>query len=172
MAQANTVSIVGVTGFRNRGVEALLHPIVTGISAMDPHSRICVFTATPDFDRRRMTSGSVSFHHEGCVQPVYTRAGRILRRVGLRAKEHFPGWDELLNSQLVVVTGGDIFSSEYGDASLSRHLLPIRLANAAGIPVILLAQSIGPFQSQKQAQAWLAVCSQAAHISTRESRTY
>jgi colanic acid/amylovoran biosynthesis protein len=63
-----------------------------------------------------------------------------------------------------------VFSSVYG--SLSRHLKPLELALEAGVPVVFLAQSIGPFSTPADAKAWLAVAQRAALITVREATSY
>jgi colanic acid/amylovoran biosynthesis protein len=167
-----TVSIVGVTGFRNRGVEALVQPIVSSLLNFDPNVIVNIYSWTPDFDQRRLGDPRVHFRRVGNFYPTFTRIQRVTQRLGFPCRGQIEGWQALLSSALVIFTGGDCLSAEYGDTSFSQHLMPLRLAAAAGIPFVLHAQSIGPFGTHNQRRWWNAISSEAAHISVRESTTY
>jgi colanic acid/amylovoran biosynthesis protein len=72
----------------------------------------------------------------------------------------------LRGSDLVLVTGGDLFSSDYG--SIQPHLRPLELALDTDVPVAFIAQSIGPFESRREAAAWARVGRRARFVTVRE----
>jgi colanic acid/amylovoran biosynthesis protein len=74
------------------------------------------------------------------------------------------------DASIVIASGGDVFSSDYG--SLKRHLKPLELALEAGVPVVFLAQSIGPFKTGEETQDWLRVARHAKLITIREQLSY
>jgi colanic acid/amylovoran biosynthesis protein len=167
-----TISVVGVTGFRNRGVEALVRPIVSRLLNDAPNDVINVYSRTPDFDCRRIEDSRVRFQTEGNIRPTFTRAQRIARRLGLAPRGRIEGWHSLLASDLVVFTGGDCLSAEYGDSAFEHHFAPLRVAKKAGIPYVLYAQSIGRFGTANQRTWWNEVSEHAAHVSVRERKTF
>ncbi|MCF4967606.1 polysaccharide pyruvyl transferase family protein, partial [Nostoc sp. CMAA1605] len=77
---------------------------------------------------------------------------------------------EIRNASIVIASGGDVFSSDY--SALDRHLYPLELALDAGVAVVFLAQSIGPFKTQKEADKWLEVARRCQLVSVREELSY
>jgi colanic acid/amylovoran biosynthesis protein len=73
---------------------------------------------------------------------------------------------------LVVVTGGDILSSDYGSFTLLHNLKPVEWASQRGIPSAILAHSIGPFKSKEEIDEWKRVASRATLITVREPLSY
>lgn len=168
------ISITGVTGFRNRGVEALVRPIIHGLHKVFPDSSITTYSGSADYDRPRVSQEGVRVVPEGSTRIVRNRvAHRLERHFGLRSKsESYKGWVALEQSDLLVVTGGDVFSSEYGDRSFDHHLVPLRVARRSKVPSVVFAQSIGPFNSSLHRETWLKEAEHVAAISVREARTY
>ena len=162
-----------MTGFRNRGVEALVCPILAELAPRFDDPEVVVFTGSPEYDRRRPHGQNVRFRHEGTKAIGYGRLSRRLLRLGIDlGKTTYPGWVDLESSDLLIVTGGDVFSSEYGDWSFSRHLLPMQIAKRHKIPFVLFAQSIGPFATERHKISFIQTAQHASSISVREDRTY
>jgi colanic acid/amylovoran biosynthesis protein len=168
------IAISGVTGLRNRGVEALVEPLITGLREIFPQASFTVFSGSADYDASRGIMHDLDVVAEGSfVALSKTRKRRIAEKLNLvpiRAPRY--GWPGFKDIDLLVVTGGDIFSSEYGDWSFERHLVPIRIAHQQGTPIVIFAQSIGPFTSEHHRNSWMLEASKAALISVRENRTY
>jgi colanic acid/amylovoran biosynthesis protein len=168
--------LTSITGMRNRGVEALVASSVQQMRQRNPELPISILTKTPDYDALRTADmGRVRLFDEKVLHP---RASRLKRSLGLvfpqyRA-EGSPQYREIAaviaDASAVIASGGDVFSSVYG--SLHRHLKPLELALEAEVPVIFLAQSIGPFSTPAEAKAWLAVAQRSALISVREAISY
>jgi hypothetical protein len=57
------ILITGVTGFKNRGVEALVSPVIERLLAKDPNWRFEVTSWTTDYDAARFAhfGGAVNF---------------------------------------------------------------------------------------------------------------
>jgi colanic acid/amylovoran biosynthesis protein len=167
------IAITGVTGLRNRGVEALVQPIVAQLREAYGDAEITIYSGSPEYDRGRLAGTGVRVLSEGWVTPAVGRKEKLRRKLGMTAREDvYPGWEELESSDLLIVTGGDVFSSEYGDWSFLRHVVPMRVARRAGLPFVLLAQSIGPFTSASHREGFGEVGRDAAMVSVRERRTF
>ena len=55
------IVITGVTGFRNRGVEALVRPTVENLLLRYPDAEITIATWSPDYDAQRLVNDKVKF---------------------------------------------------------------------------------------------------------------
>lgn len=139
-----------------------------------PHRPIQVLSRTPVFDGPVLEAlgAGVLEHPAGGGGPRrVSRVGRLLRRSAPPPSEDWrPILDAISGAAIVVASGGDIFSSDYGGPM--RQLRPLRAALDAKVPVIFLAQSIGPFRSPKEAQAWTSVARRSALVTVRERISY
>lgn len=165
------ILLTGVTGVRNRGVEALVRTTLHGLGERVRDLQATVLSGTPGEDRGRL-GGDVAF-----LLDVFDRAPSppraLRRRLSDRVRRLDPGWQALKEAiaavDAVVVTGGDLFSAHY---DIAHHLRPLRIALDAGRPVVFLAQSIGPFASREAADEWLSVGEHSPLITLRERRSY
>jgi colanic acid/amylovoran biosynthesis protein len=80
-----------------------------------------------------------------------------------------PELQALKDTDLVVDLSGDMLTEDYGPHVAYSHFLPVMTALAMGKPVILCAQSIGPFTLMKRLARY--VLGQAALITAREPVT-
>jgi colanic acid/amylovoran biosynthesis protein len=169
------VVITGITGMRNRGVEAIVIPTVEQLCQRQSNLTVDVLTKTTDYDLLRLDQFSAIPIDSNLVSSP-PQLGRLQR---LRAKLPFyklpvpkgtPAVRALREASLVIASGGDVFSSDYG--GLYRHLQPLELALDAGVPIVFLAQSIGPFKTDDEVQQWLRVASQSKLITVREKISY
>ncbi|HEY9621765.1 MAG TPA: polysaccharide pyruvyl transferase family protein [Crinalium sp.] len=165
--------ITGITGLRNRGVEALVVPTVEQLLQRQPSLAINVLTKTVDYDTTRLQ------HYGVDLIEVPVNSGRGSRWRRLKAKLPFqksaPSKLDVINqaireSSVVVASGGDVFSSDYG--ALHRHLQPLEVALNADVPVVFLAQSIGPFKTDAEAKAWTEVARRSKLVTVREKISY
>lgn len=168
------IVITGVTGMRNRGVEALIVPIVQQLRLRVPSAQLSVVTQTPDYDDLRLGGDDVTFVRD-CF-PDFEKS-RLLRWRAHGAQY----WGRLLpmfqkmcamirSATIIIATGGDIFGSDYG--CMRRHLWPLRIAIDAGVPVVLLAQSVGPFKTTKEAEVFRSVAQRCRFLTVRERMSY
>jgi colanic acid/amylovoran biosynthesis protein len=151
--------------------------VTTAIREMrlrSPDRPIQVLTRTPAFDGPILERLGVQVldHPAGMGGPK--RVSRVGRLLGRSAPPPSPEWKPVLEAisgaALVVASGGDIFSSDYGGPM--RQLRPLRAALDAGVPVVFLAQSVGPFRLPKEAAAWTSIARRSALVTVRERISY
>jgi colanic acid/amylovoran biosynthesis protein len=163
------IVLTGITGTRNRGVEAIAVPTVEQLRQRNPDLEIDFLTWTPDYDQIRLKPCGVNVSLEQDYLKVPGRKQRWLAKL-------LPGYKLpsplICNASVVIVTGGDLFGSDYGISSIKRHLRPLELALDSGIPVVFLAQSVGPFKKEEEAELWLSVARRAKLVSLRETFSY
>lgn len=160
--------ITGVTGLRNRGVEALVSTTVEQLSHRQPNLIINILTETPDYDRVRLQQDNVNLlsmhsNYNGWMQKLRGKSSKFYKPLA-------PEYPQLGEASVVIASGGDLFSSDYG--ALLSQLRPLELALHAGVPVVFLAQSIGPFKTDEEAEAWLRVARHSSLITVREQLSY
>lgn len=162
--------ITGVTGFRNRGVEAIVVPTVEQLQQRQPNCEVEILTKTPDYDLMRLQNCRATSIKDALINRSTRRLQRLIIQISQVYNPIAPDYHQIKKiirqSSIVIATGGDIFSSDYG--SLYRHLRPLQMALKANIPVVFLAQSIGPFKTSQEAEAWLNVARRAQLITVRE----
>jgi len=183
------VVITGVTGFRNRGVEALVRPAIQQLLEKYPGVQITVVTWSPEYDARRLSHPQVTY-----VEDAYLKGGQwvppqsrppgpfwkqIAKKVAAKVGLYTPPKTNPLampfaNADLILVSGGDLISSDYGNRDLKHHLKPIFWAKERGIPSVLLGQSIGPFKNDLDVATFSEAAGHASLITMREplSRRY
>lgn len=186
------ILITGVTGFKNRGVEALVLPVIERLLAHDPDWRFEITSWTTDYDSSRFShfGGVVDFVPDlflttgewGPRMATGTRgglAGKVLRK--FKAKLGVPQTpppprppENLLpygKPDLVMMSGGDLICSDYGTQVLRHFLEPVHWAHAHGVPCALIGQSIGKFTCDEDIAIWKAAESKATLITVREPLT-
>jgi colanic acid/amylovoran biosynthesis protein len=166
-----TLVLCGVTGLRNRGVEALVRAAIDGFARHLPGQPTTVITTDPLYDGLALKgTASVVTDSPAYFQsrPIerYLRQMKAAIRPGQRALQAI---DALKSATAVIASGGDVFSSDYN--TLRRHVGHIEIAQAFGKPTIFLAHSIGPFRTKAEADMTRAVLARAALITVRESWT-
>jgi colanic acid/amylovoran biosynthesis protein len=162
------VALTGITGTRNRGVEAIIVPTIEQLRQRNPDLNIDLLSWTPDYDKIQLRPYGVNVRLEKDYIRPSTRE-RWLSKIlpGYKLKTPL-----ICTASTAIVTGGDLFGSDYGLNSIKRHLRPLEIALDAGVPVVFLAQSIGPFKTEVEAELWLSVARRAKFVSVRESLSY
>ena len=162
------ILITNMTGFRNKGCEALTKVITSRIKDRLPQTNFSVFSNDPDYDKLWMPN-KCSFYKTPLLFPK-----RSLRRWYYLIKRFLGKKDSSKTlfqhfkwAQVIISTGGDIFSSEY--SGLMRHLYPIKVAMREGKPVVLLGHSIGPFKTADERRAFIQTMQHVPLITVRES---
>lgn len=171
------IVITGITSFRNHGVEALVTTTIEQLRTRLSGAEFLVLDRMPEFDSSRIKTADVKFKLDETVRPLYSTK---LRRTLLQLSDHVEALGreyqatirDLEKADAVVASGGDVFGSEYGHRSLLSHLEPLKIAAKAGVPVFIHAQSIGPFKTTEDADAFVGLAKQATHITVRERMTY
>lgn len=170
----NNVVMTGITGLRNRGVEALVTTTIEQLQSRQSDLGVTILTNTPDYDLAQLESNNYKNINtvSDCLQAV--RKSFMQQFKGKCAKFYkslAPEYDLIRQSKAVIASGGDMFSSDVGKAQLDLGLRPLKLAIEAKVPVIFLAQSVGPFNRQ-DAQKWLKLARQSSLITVRENISY
>jgi colanic acid/amylovoran biosynthesis protein len=184
------ILITGVTGFKNRGVEALVMPVIERLLAKDPNWRFEITSWTPKDDAERFSKfGSVvEFVPDHFLttsewgKPVSYKAtltAKIIRKfksklgatqnaLPVRKTAELLPYDK---PDLVMMSGGDLICSDYGTDCLRHFLEPVHWAHSHGIPCALIGQSIGKFTCAEHIAIWKAAESKASLITVREPLT-
>lgn len=164
------VVIVGISGTRNRGVEALLRPVVEDLVDGEEGHGVTVLTRSPDYDARRFAGIPARWLRDP-FEPVVGRRERLRRGLAGVAPNAHPSWTAaahtIARAGCVVAMGGDVFSADYGDQE--RYLAPLRLAVSHSVPVVFLGQSVGPYRDPEPLESFAAVAREAAAVGVRES---
>ena len=167
--------VTGITGLRNRGVEALA---VSSIAALldAGFTRIRVASSDVGFDTPRLAGPQVELLDDcagifrgGTLRTMRASLSNVVPKLSPRYQKLVAA---IKDSNLVIASGGDIFSADYGTPFLLRQLRVLELAGKLGVPYMFLAQSIGPFKTDEQISAWKRVGAAAALVSVRERLTY
>ncbi len=166
--------LTGITSVRNRGVEALVATIATELRRRRPDLPIVVLGRGSDQDVPRLVALGVRYlpvvkpgAWVSKAHPIARVAGRLGRST---EKPKRPLQGVISGASVVIASGGDPFSFHYG--SVESHLRPARMAIEAGIPVIFLGQSIGPFANRNDERLWATVAGRASLITVREPISY
>jgi colanic acid/amylovoran biosynthesis protein len=187
------IVITGVTGFRNRGVEALVRPTVENLLLRYPDAEITIATWSPDYDKNRLQNSRVFF-----VEDLYLKCGswsvpakqnfvkppsigsrafrKASRMLGLRKNVTNPPCESIdmpfSVPDLILMSGGDLISSDYGTASLAHFLKPVQWAKRHGVPCALIGQSIGKFKKREDIELWRQAEVNCSLITLREPLSF
>lgn len=171
----------GQEGFGNRGCEALIRSIVALLKEGDPNSEFFCPSHSPDADRRQWPEAEglgVQFIEAGPLSWRLKWWGRALRlwpqlaRLGPPPYMAAPSIARAANSaDLVIVTGGDIFSEEYSLPSIFHWLGSVDYLMKKGVPAVLWAASVGPFRQRWLEGRIVDHLKQYRVITVREQRT-
>lgn len=140
------LAITNMTGARNRGCQALVDSILLGLEESITADDISVdlYTRDTDFDRHHFSDRVDKVRPYGRRMtddwsPVTQRNLFWLMNMLPRQLPIAPSMRRLSEVDLIIATGGDVFTSDYGDFTTHARVLQL------GPPVALLAQTIGPF---------------------------
>jgi len=152
MKEYPVISIIGGTIWGNRGAESMLVTVIGKLREMHPGTRFNVFTYYPAKDRELVKDGSVTIL-SGKPGSLVTRHffGAILlslfKMIGLKAPKgnFFKIARAISDSDLFLDVGGITFS-DGREKYLPFNILTIWPAMLLGIPVVKMAQAVGPFR--------------------------
>ena len=175
-----SIAITNITGLRNRGVEALVVPTIEQLKLRHPNLDVNILTKTPDYDESWLQAFSGvnlvdAYSSYPCKQNSHrSRLRKLLTKVSPLHKPPAPqqslSMRTLCEASVVIASGGDLFTSDYG--FLNYNLRPLQVALSASVPVVFLAQSIGPFETDEEAEAWLGVARESKLVTVRERLSY
>lgn len=166
-------AFTGATGFRNRGVEALIATAITEIREMDNGAQIGIVSNDPDYDAAAIGTAATVIRDNPSYYRMSDKRRTIRYAFGLRTPPAVRRIQTMIgDADVVIATGGDIFSSDYGVGFLRRQLALVREAQQAGKKTVFLAHSIGPFRSQSEIDLIKPVLEASSLITARETFTH
>lgn len=172
------ISITNHTGARNRGCEALVLSKIIGLSKMLDKPSFTLHSNDPTYDAWRfagladlrwsyLTNTPNHFSIPWLNQLAYSVLGLAERIVPNVKGIDFGSIKAVKAADLVVASGGDIFTSDYGN--LRKHLAYPMLARKDRL--YLCSHSIGPF-TDKDKSYFLRMADGIGAISAREKDSY
>ncbi|MDX2175408.1 MAG: polysaccharide pyruvyl transferase family protein [Candidatus Sumerlaeia bacterium] len=163
------IALIGVSGLRNRGMEALVAVLVDGLKARHPDARIRMFTKVSDYEKRYCAGDPCVSLESSIVEGATDRLRAVIGRVA--APRLHPHFATLRGADLIVFTGGDVLTDSYGPGSYEHFLRQLELAIATGRPVAAPALSAGPLPKGASPVRLLRAFERLAHLSFREERS-
>ncbi len=166
------VLLSGITSSRNRGVDALVRTNVILIKEFFPESDIVILSSDQN-DKTAWSDLGVTV----IILPKMPLVLRALRKLTLEYARGINQWySRMLTPYLFdkldvhIITGGDLFSSEYGDFTVWSNL--IKQVDRIYHPITYLsAHSIGRFQCEQHEKEFQEILEKSTVISVRESVT-
>ena len=174
----NSVALAGVTGVRNRGVQALVDTTLRQIELHWPGVRLSVLSGDADYDRAALPR-AVDVVSDGGRFFALPKELRLPLTAALHARALVRGTSGAMlearnaieHSDVVIISGGDIFGSDYGIGFLRQQVATIRFAQSRGKSTVFLAHSIGPFANGDEVALVRPVLERSSLITVRESLT-
>ena len=153
MAKAPIISIIGGTIWGNRGAESMLVTVIGQLRASFPGAHFNVFSYYPAKDRQLINDGHITIL-SGKPLSLATRhflgslIGAICKKIRaeLPKSEFFKIARALAGSDLLLDIGGITFS-DGREKYLPFNILSVWPAMLLGVPVVKLAQAVGPFKN-------------------------
>ncbi|QCY11380.1 polysaccharide pyruvyl transferase family protein [Pseudomonas sp. MPC6] len=174
------ISITNLTGTRNRGCEALVSSTIFGIQELIPSAKFSLHTNDPSFDQWRYNGIVEKVYLSSIIKTPNHTKSQFLNKIGYKAialaeklapekirGTYVKSLSTIKSSDLVVCTGGDIFTSDYHN--LRKHLSYPLIARKKS--VFLCSHTIGPFTKPDE-DYFLRSLQNIAAISVRETESY
>ncbi|MEV7925419.1 polysaccharide pyruvyl transferase family protein [Kitasatospora sp. NPDC088779] len=159
------ILITGVTSCESRGVEALVRSLATELTTT-PDTTITMLTQTPDLDAEALAGSGA----DCTADPfVVSRSWATMRPVETEPHRRERAARLLKNADLVLATGGDLHTSDYGVST--RYLAVLDRAQQLGVPTAMVGQSVGPFTDPAEQAAFTATASRLDLLTVRETTT-
>ncbi|CAM5677866.1 hypothetical protein SALBM311S_02140 [Streptomyces alboniger] len=162
----SNVLITGITSCESRGVEALARAIAEQLNT-EGGNKVTVLTQTPVLDAEALApTGAL------CVADpfVVSRSWQQMRPQESPAELMARREQLLAETDLVIATGGDLHTSDYGVST--PYLRALIAAQERDIPTVMIGQSVGPFDDPADAEAWLTVADRCRLLTVRESASH
>ncbi len=167
MSHQPVISIIGGTLWGNRGAQSMLETTIGVLRASFPQARFNIFSYYPKKDRA-LASGTHVTVLSAAPLSLATRhlvgalAGALLKAAGFKVprKGFFRVAGALAESDVLLDIGGITFSDRR-EKFLLFNILCIWPAMLLGVPVVKLAQALGPFRGALNcncARAFLPRC--------------
>ncbi|MEU9700258.1 polysaccharide pyruvyl transferase family protein [Streptomyces sp. NPDC047981] len=159
------ILITGITSCESRGVEALARSLATALTAT-PDITVTVLTQTPDLDAEALAGSGA----DCTADPfVVSRSWATLRPVETEPHRRERAARLLKHADLVLATGGDLHTSDYGVST--PYLAVLDRAQKLGVPTAMVGQSVGPFTDPAEQAAFTTTAGRLDLLTVRETTT-
>ncbi|MGW3179501.1 polysaccharide pyruvyl transferase family protein [Kitasatospora sp. NPDC001119] len=157
------ILITGITSCESRGVEALARSLATELTTA-PDTTVTVLTQTPDLDAEALRGTGAN-----CTADpfVVSRSWATMRPVETEPNRRARAQRLLQHADLVLATGGDLHTSDYGVST--SYLAVLDRAQQLGVPTAMIGQSIGPFTDPAETAAFTATANGLDLLTVRET---
>ncbi|NKX43586.1 polysaccharide pyruvyl transferase family protein [Roseicyclus persicicus] len=157
----------------NQGVSALCHSVVAGLWQRGAR-RLAVADHGRGLRRADWGDAQVDLvgltHHRRVWRGDNLRATHAMLRLGVPGT--LPARVVAGSRAVLDISGGDSFTDLYGPRRFRAMVLSKRLALAAGVPLILLPQKLGPFRDPANEAEAVDILRRAAAVWVRDAGSF
>jgi colanic acid/amylovoran biosynthesis protein len=150
--------------YHNKGSAAILYSKINTLKKLIPEANFVVFTYNPEIGlhlqdvKAYKSIGSVSLSRKTLLAKdtwgTLFRLGRsglwwVLKKFfhwDFRTLRNEAGLNEYYDADVIINTGGDCLTEDYGTFSFLTHMLNLLFVLLLMKPIVLYAESIGPFK--------------------------
>ena len=168
------ISVTNHTGSRNRGAEALVRTIAIEVKKRNKNIKMVLHSNDYSYDKYILKSLYDNYifsyiiktpnHFKSMfINKVFYRLLSLLEKIV--RKELFSSLSHLRNSNLSIITGGDILTSDY--KNFRKHAAYMLESKK----VYICAQTVGPFNKEDE-KYFLKSLTNVAYITARELESY
>ncbi len=166
--------IVHNSGSFNKGCHALSYVIVQEIEKLYPGSSYCIFTPTPEYDRKSsLASTKICFKNFNYTAKLGKKAilGILLYYfTGIKNKYLLRELEDFHEADVVISSGGDTICGTYSSTyKLARFL---RIAGVFKKKVIILAATLGPYKDLSLEKKMFQVFKGVSAITLRDECSF
>ena len=148
MSDATTVAILGGSLSGNKGAASMVYAVADGVHARSPEARILVFSPYPTEDRRDQSGLEiVDFAPSDMLSRMLPSAVLSLMTLRKWKPQRGPS-GAFAASDAVADVSGIAFMDGRGIPTLVYNVLLVFLPWAYGVPIVKIAQALGPFESR------------------------
>ena len=176
------IYFAGHNNFGNRGCEALVRSVSGLIRTQLDSVQFATPSVAIELDSKQWPQAAANGIEFVSAAPAseslrwWSRANRVLpliERMGRPGSKLDPASHrQLKDSSLLLMTGGDNISLDYGLVSLYEHAAYIDAAKRLGIPAMLWGASVGPFSRKPHVERFMQKhLADYAAITVRETET-
>jgi len=168
------ISVTNHTGSRNRGAEALVRTIAKEIKRKYKHSELILHSNDYVYDKHILENLYDDYIFSYIIKTPNHFSNKIVNKAFYKIaymiekiinKSLFSSLSQLKESDLTIITGGDILTSDY--KNFRKHAAYLLESNA----VYILAQTVGPFNKADE-KYFLKCLEKVKYITVREKESY
>ena len=164
------VLLTGTYCSKNKGDATMQQVFESVLKTELPGAQVSIASPFPDLDAVHYKSMPVlrSRRRNLPLATIHWLVLEIMRLFRLRPQRYFPDAevDAMIHADVVVDLSGDMLTEDYGVLVGFSHFLPLLQALALGRPLVICAQSIGPFHKLTPLAKW--ILSRSRLITIRE----